>query len=80
MLQNYFKIAWRNLWRKKLFSFINITGLSLGIAGSLLIAMHVWDELTFDHFHQKKDSIFQVASIYKEEHYARTSPPLASLI
>ncbi|WP_020527067.1 ABC transporter permease [Flexithrix dorotheae] len=80
MLKNYFIVSWRNLWRSKLFSFINITGLSLGIAGSLLIALHVWDELHFDQFHEKKEAIFQVGTMYKGKSYSRTSPPLAGFI
>ncbi|MEP6724874.1 MAG: ABC transporter permease, partial [Bacteroidota bacterium] len=45
MLKNYFKIAWRNLWKNKVFSAINIAGLSAGIAFALLIGGYVWGEL-----------------------------------
>jgi putative ABC transport system permease protein len=45
MIKNYFKIAWRNLWKNKIFSSINIIGLSAGIAFALLIAGYVWNEL-----------------------------------
>ncbi|MFD2933670.1 ABC transporter permease [Spirosoma flavum] len=60
MLQNYFKIAWRNLWRSKLYSLINIGGLALGIAVSLLILLFVVHERTYDHFHTNADRIFRV--------------------
>jgi len=45
MLKNYFKIAWRNLWKNKVFSAINIAGLAAGIAFALLIGAYVWNEL-----------------------------------
>ncbi|MFC5410987.1 ABC transporter permease [Larkinella bovis] len=60
MLTNYFKIAWRNLLRNKMFSLINILGLALGMACSLLILFWVQDELAMDKFHAKDDRIFRV--------------------
>ncbi len=50
MIRNYFKIAWRNLNRNKLFSLINISGLSLGIATCFIILLFVQDELAYDKF------------------------------
>ncbi|MDN3549714.1 ABC transporter permease [Mucilaginibacter aquaedulcis] len=49
MLKNYFKLAWRTLWKNKVFSLINIFGLSIGIAFTLLIGAYVWDELRVNH-------------------------------
>ena len=60
MLKNYFKIAIRNILRFKLYSFINIIGLSVGIAACVLIMLWVQDELTFDRFHKNVDNIFRV--------------------
>jgi len=60
MLRNYFKIAFRSLWRAKAHSSINIFGLALGIACCVLIAFFVHDELTFDTFHTKADRIYRV--------------------
>ncbi|WP_461135483.1 ABC transporter permease [Spirosoma lituiforme] len=60
MLQNYVKIAWRNLTRNKAYSFINIFGLAVGMAVAVLIGLWVWDELTFDHYHKNHDRIAQV--------------------
>jgi putative ABC transport system permease protein len=57
MIENYLKIAWRNLMKNKGFSFINIIGLTIGLTGFLLIALFVFDELTFDGFH-KTQTIF----------------------
>src|SRR5580700_11385377 len=60
MLQNYFITAWRNLVRNKAFSVINILGLALGMACSLLIILWVQDERSVDNFHQNGSNLFQV--------------------
>jgi len=60
MLYNYLKIAFRNLTRYKSFSLINIIGLSIGLTASLLIALWVFDELSYDKFHEKSDQIYRV--------------------
>ncbi|WP_421827395.1 ABC transporter permease [Larkinella sp.] len=60
MIQNYFKIAWRNLWRKKAFSSINIAGLAVGLATCLLIVLFVQDELSYDRYNAKADRIFRM--------------------
>jgi putative ABC transport system permease protein len=60
MLKNYFKTAWRNLVRNKAFSVINIAGLALGMACSLLIIMWVNDEKSVDGFHKNGKHLFQV--------------------
>src|SRR5258705_7261393 len=60
MIKNYFKIAWRNLGRSKMHSFINITGLSLGMAVAILIGMWIHDELSFDKNFKNYDRIAQV--------------------
>src|SRR3954471_17255635 len=60
MLKNYFKIAWRNLVKNKVFSFSNIFGLTVGLTSFLLIALYIFDELTFDAFHKNADNIYRV--------------------
>lgn len=60
MIRNYLKIAFRSLWRSKGHSFINVTGLSLGIACCILIILFVTDEWTFDRFHSKADRIYRL--------------------
>src|SRR5450432_3309436 len=60
MLKNYFKIAWRNLGKSKVSSFINIGGLAVGMAVALLIGLWVYDELSFDKYHSNYDYIAQV--------------------
>jgi putative ABC transport system permease protein len=60
MLRNYIKIALRNIKRQKGYSFINIFGLALGMACSVLIFLWVQDEMGYDRFHEKADRIFRV--------------------
>jgi ABC-type antimicrobial peptide transport system permease subunit len=57
MIKNYFKIAWRNLIKNKASSFINIGGLAVGMAVALLIGLWIWDELSFDKYHQNYGKI-----------------------
>ena len=61
MFQNFFKIAVRNLSRQKMYSLINISGLALGMAGSLLMFAFVINELSYEDFHRHKDQIYRVA-------------------
>lgn len=60
MLKTYIKIAWRNLTKNPSFSFINITGLAIGLATCLLICLYVFDELSFDRFHTNANRIVRV--------------------
>jgi putative ABC transport system permease protein len=60
MLTNYLKIAWRNLLKSKAYSLINILGLATGMAVALLIALWIWDELTFDTYHTNHAKLAQV--------------------
>ncbi len=60
MIKNYFKIAWRNLVKNKGYSAINIGGLAVGMAVAMLIGLWVYDELSFDKYHQNYDRIAQV--------------------
>lgn len=60
MIKNFFKIAYRNLLRNKGFSFLNITGLAIGMAAAILIILWIQNELSFDAFHENKDRIYQV--------------------
>ncbi|HMB62067.1 MAG TPA: ABC transporter permease [Eudoraea sp.] len=60
MLKNYLKIAWRNLEKNKVYSFINIGGLALGMAVTLIIGLWMHDELAHDDYFKNKDMIAQV--------------------
>ena len=61
MFKNYVMIAIRNLWKRKLFSFINVVGLSVGIACFFLIAINLMDEFSYDNFHENTDNLYRVA-------------------
>ncbi|HEX6846705.1 MAG TPA: ABC transporter permease, partial [Chitinophagaceae bacterium] len=60
MIKHYFKVAFRNLWRNKTYSSINIFGLTLGLVCFLLIALYIFDELTYDRFHTNANNIYRV--------------------
>jgi putative ABC transport system permease protein len=62
MIKNYFKIGWRNLRKNKVFSLINILGLSLGMAACLLILQYVNFELSYDHFNKNASDIYRVVN------------------
>lgn len=59
MIKNYFVIAFRNLLKNKIYSFINIAGLAVGIAVAMLIGLWVWDELSFNKYHKNYDHLTQ---------------------
>lgn len=59
MFKNFFKVAYRNLIRSKGFSFINIAGLAVGIASAMLILLWIYNEISFDQFHENKDRIYE---------------------
>ncbi len=60
MISNYLKIAWRNLWKNKTFSLLNIMGLALGMACSLLIMLWLQDEIQKDKFHKNGKQLYRV--------------------
>ena len=62
MFKNYFKTAFRNLARNKVYSFINVAGLSLGLACAMLIMLYVKDEVSFDRFHKNVTNIYRIVS------------------
>ena len=62
MLKNYLKIALRNLARHKGYAFINIMGLAVGIAASVLIALYIVDELGYDRFHENADRMYRITA------------------
>src|SRR5882724_4018191 len=77
MFKNYFKTAFRNLARNKVYSFINIAGLSLGLACAMLIMLYVKDEVSFDRFHKNVNNIYRIASMSgKNEQKMGSTGPL----
>jgi putative ABC transport system permease protein len=71
MIKNFFRIAVRNISRHKVFTFINVTGLAIGLAASLLILLWVQDEFSFEKFNNKAESIYRVEEdqFYSGERY-----------
>jgi len=66
MIQNYIKIAWRNILNNRGYATINIVGLAIGLACCLLIVIYVQNELSYDKYHANKDCIYRVVHDYKE--------------
>lgn len=80
MLKNVIKIALRNMKRNKIFSIINIAGLSVGVACCLMLLLYMQDELRYDKHHQDGERIFRITSAFSFEDFKvfpRTSPPIA---
>ena len=77
LLSNYFKVAKRNIFRHKGYSFINITGLALGMACCILIVLWVLDETSYDTFHKNADSIYGIVQTQNSDNGKRyfTSTP-----
>jgi putative ABC transport system permease protein len=65
MIKNYFKIAFRNLQRNKMYSLINIGGLTVGLTACLLVATVVLDDLSYDHQWKNADNIYRIISVDK---------------
>lgn len=63
MIKNYFKTAFRNLWRSKNFAAINVSGLAVGIGVCLVIFLIIRFEMSFDEFHHNKNRIYRLLSI-----------------
>jgi len=86
MIKNYFKIALRNLARFKIYSFINLAGLAVGMACSILIILFIQDELSYDRFNKNADRIYRVSREWFNRdgtsnlHLARVAPPIGPLL
>jgi putative ABC transport system permease protein len=83
MFKNYFITALRNLKRHKGFSFINLSGLAIGMACSILFALFVIFELNFDTYHTKADRIYRVGTQFGpgvDQRGAFTAPPMAKAL
>src|SRR6476661_7265583 len=76
MFKNYFTVALRNLSRNKIYSFINIAGLSIGLACAMLIILYVKDEVSYDRFHANVNNIYRIVTqgVDKNGHKGRKDP------
>lgn len=85
MIKHRIKIAFRHLWRNRTYSFINIAGLAVGLACSIMILLMIVDELSFDRFHKNRD---RIGRIVEDQSYPggdvfqtpQTPPPLAETL
>src|SRR5690349_6237866 len=84
MIRYNLRLAFRALWKKRIFSFINIGGLAIGLSAVLVIATYVREELSYDAFHENRSSIFRITEEYKDDvkqvHSAMNHGPIAELI
>src|SRR3954453_8971729 len=84
MFKTYFTTAFRNFWRNKVFSAINVLGLSIGISASLIIFLIVYYEFSYDKFEANRDRIYRVVLDAKfggtEGHSAAVPAPLAGTL
>ena len=84
MLNNYIKIAWRNLIKYKNYSFVNILGLAIGLAACMLIFLFIHNELGYDSYHKNADYIYRVEryGVFngKKYHYPNISAKMAPTI
>src|SRR5450432_3853257 len=77
MFKNYFTIAWRNLLKSKIYSAINIIGLATGMAVAILIALWIWDELSYNNYHKNHETFAQVMTTQTFNGETGTGPAVA---
>jgi len=65
MIKSYLKIAWRNLARHKMYTLINIGGLAISLASCVFIFYFVYDEFSYDRFHEKASRIYRITILFK---------------
>ena len=82
MIKNYLKVAWRNLVKNKVFSFINIIGLSVGLTCCMLITVYIYNEVSYDRYHKNINQLYQLATTFvkdgKEDKTPNTPAPMAA--
>src|ERR1700761_7223114 len=85
MLKSYFKIAWRGIMKNKVFSFINIAGLAIGLTCCMLIALYLSYENGYDSYQKNIDRLYQVGTVnirkdQKPDVAPYTSPPVSAAL
>src|ERR1700759_2163388 len=86
MLKNYLKAAWRNLVKYKFISFINLSGLTVGLTCCLLIFLYVLNELSYDKTNPKADQIYRLTRTFYSQngvenlHLSSVAPPFGPLL
>ena len=74
MFKTYFKIAWRNFKHNKIFSFINIIGLSAGLTCCMLITLFILNERNYDEYQKNGENIYQVSTTFIQQGEAHSMP------
>lgn len=77
MIKSYFKLALRHITKHKIYSFVSIIGLAFGICCAIFISLYVFDELSYDQFHEKKDRIYRIVETI--DHNSEINAALTSL-
>jgi len=84
MLANYLKLALRNLMRNKVYSFINIFGLALGVTCCLLLSLYIRDEMSYDKHHKRANDLYRIITNFQSEsnveRVGSASPPIAMTV
>jgi putative ABC transport system permease protein len=80
MLKSYFKVAWRNLLKDRQFTALNLTGLSVGLACTLLIGLWVADELYMDRYNEKDTQLYQVMGNFKTDAGIKTGTHTSGIL
>ncbi|HEY4335951.1 MAG TPA: ABC transporter permease, partial [Puia sp.] len=75
MIRHFFHTAWRQLMKRKFYSFINITGLAIGMACCMVITLYVRNELSYDQYHAQKDRIYRVTQAFGNVQTGQTHSP-----
>ena len=82
MIKSYLKVAWRNLMKSKIFSSINIIGLSVGLTCCMLITVYLCNEVSYDKYHKNINQLYQLATTFvkdgKEDKTPNTPAPMAA--
>jgi putative ABC transport system permease protein len=83
MFRSYLIIAWRNIIRSKVYTIINVSGLSLGVACCLLLALYIQDEMSYDQYHSRLDDLYRVTTKLEGPvniTMGSSSPPIANAL
>ncbi len=80
MLKNYIKTTWRNLWKNRVYSAINIAGLAIGLASFLVILLYLNHELSYDRWHPELEKVHKISVRTDEDIMERTPAPLADFL
>ena len=86
MISNYLKVAFRSIFRNKLTAFINIAGLALAMACTMLIFLFIFDEVSYDKYNSKSDRIYRITRDFKSQagavtlHLGNVAPPIGPLL